>query len=179
MVTLFFSCESRGDLRNFSLANHVGLLNRNVTPELGSKIALVGYTPHPAKPDVPEHLPENVRRSFVGAESARLAGLWTEAAASYGKAIDRSISKEIPEDGKRRTLGQKLKWIRDNKNLPHPLIDWISVVLEDRNFAAHDEDRDFESEEEIESTRAFANIFLTYMHTMPERVRIERERQDK
>ncbi|WP_299145997.1 DUF4145 domain-containing protein [uncultured Tateyamaria sp.] len=137
-------------------------------------VRFLGTIPHAPRAEIPPHIPANVERSFLGAEHARMAQLWTEAAASYGKAIDRGITPLVPDDGKRRTLGQKLYWLRENGNLAQPLIEWIGVILEDRNFAAHDDDRDFESDEEITTIRDFANILLTYLYTMPKRVEIAR-----
>ncbi|MCG7574874.1 DUF4145 domain-containing protein [Phaeobacter sp. CNT1-3] len=137
--------------------------------------SLTGWYPETAGPKVPDHLPENVHRAFLSAEKDRSNGSWTSAAMQYGKAIDRGITPLLTDTPGRLTLGQKLGKLRDRGELPQPLLDWIGVALKDRNFASHDDDKDFDSEEEIATIRDLATILLTYLYTMPKRVEIARE----
>jgi len=177
-ILLYFRAKKYDDLTfdGFSLPDYD--MTTVSIPDRAIDIALIGSHPIEPKASAPEHLPENVRKSFLGAEKARLAGLWTEAAASYGKAVDRGISPLLPNDKKRRTLGQKLYDLKKSGGLAPSLVTWIDVILEDRNFAAHDDDLDFESAEEIETIREFANICLTYLYTMPRKVELARQDAD-
>lgn len=139
------------------------------------RFALIDWYPKAAGPEVPAHLPQNVHRAFLSAEKDRSHGSWTSAAMQYGKAIDRGITPLLADTPGRLTLGQKLGKLRDRGELPQPLLDWIGVALKDRNFASHDDDKDFDNEEEIATMRDLATILLTYLYTMPKRVEIARE----
>lgn len=133
--------------------------------------------PEPAQPNVPDHLPNAVTRAFLDAEKAFSQGIWSLAAGGYRKAVDRAITPLIADQitGKRRPmLGEKIGMIERLDLLPPAMRDWIGIVKEDGNFALHDDDQDFDTREQVEPAREFAFTLLTYLYTLPEKVRIAR-----
>lgn len=141
----------------------------------GNRVSLNGQIPAPTKPDIPAHLPENVHRAFEDGEKSFLAGHWNQAATSFGKAIDRGITPFIDDHEsykklKRPMLGQKLDILEKLNLLPPAMLAWIGLVKENRNFALHDEDMDFDSKEDVETTRKFCRLLLEYLYTLPEEI---------
>lgn len=137
-------------------------------------ITLLGTSPKKTPELIPDHLPNNVRRALLDAEKALNHGLYSPAAGYYGKAVDRAITPLLKNPPARAMLGQKLALLADMALLPTAMIDWINLIKDDRNFALHDDDRDFDNAEEIEPTREFTQMLLTYLYTMPEKVKIAR-----
>lgn len=132
--------------------------------------------PNPSSQDIPEHLPDNVSRAFKEAEQALAHGLFSSSAANYRKAVDRAVTDTLKsageEVGGRSMLGQKLSLIMKSDLLPKAMTEWIRIVKDDGNFALHDEDKDFESSDQIEPMRQFSHALLTYLYTMPFRVEL-------
>jgi len=167
-------CKSPNDIYNlFNESRDV----TNVIDE-GSKpnVSLFEVSPKPAQAAHPEHCPENVARAFIEAENTLLAGSYTLAAAGYRKAIERAITPLMPAGSNARMLGHKLGELKKSALLPEAMLEWIKVVKDDGNFALHDEDRDFESAEEVEPTRMFAHTLLQYLFTLPAEVKAAREK---
>lgn len=135
---------------------------------------LIKQSPQPPKPDLPEHLPDRVMRPFLEAEKAFSQGLWGSAAASYRKAVERAITPLLLSEKPVRMLGPKIGLLAKTNLLPPAMLDWIRIVKDDANFALHDDDLDFDKREDIEPAREFAFTLLTYLFTLPEKVRIAR-----
>lgn len=180
MATLFFlACYDRikSDVRNVSLSDISGRITELQKDRY--EFSANRQLPRKAAPDVPAHLPANVERAFRDAERAMLDRNWTPAAGFYGKAVDRAITPVIADEEeykklKRPTLGQKLRVLEKLNILPPAMIEWIEEVLNDRNFAMHDEDRDFDTKGEVEPAREFAATLLTYLYTLPEQIKVRR-----
>lgn len=138
--------------------------------------ALLWHAPERPKPTAPEHLPDNILRAYLEAEKAYASGIFGLAAAGYRKAVDRAITPLIGDGAKGKMLGPKIGMLERSELLPPAMLDWIRVVKDDGNFALHDDDHDFETKEQIEPARDFAHTLLTYLYTLPEKVRLAREK---
>lgn len=136
---------------------------------------LLWQAPELPAPNVPAHLPDAIQRAFLDAEKAFSQGIWSLAAGGYRKAVDRAITPLIGEDAKGKMLGPKIGMLERTNLLPPAMLDWIRLVKDDGNFALHDDDQDFDSREEVEPAREFASTLLTYLYTLPEKVRIARD----
>ena len=143
-----------------------GSMNQLIFPKLGT-IRLVGYLPTASFADCPEDCPPNVARAFIDAEKARLDQNFSLAVAGYRKAVDRAITPLVSEAVKSKMLGNKLGDLEAQGWMPEAMIDWIRLVKDDGNFALHDDDRDFDTADEIEPTREFTITLLNYLFTMP------------
>lgn len=133
-------------------------------------------------PYCPSDTPKNVERAFVEAESARLACLFSAAASHYRKTVDRAITPLLPKMNPKDMLGKKLGALEKGEILPDVMLEWIRIVKDDGDYAMHDDDRDFETAEEIEPARQFTKTLLHYLFTMPkdvERARATIEARDK
>lgn len=135
---------------------------------------LIWQKPDLPVPEAPEHLPQPVERAFLDAEKALAKGIWSLAAAGYRKAVDRAITPLIGDDAKGKMLGPKIGMLERTGLLPPAMLDWIRIVKDDGNFALHDDDRDFDDRDDVERAREFAFTLLTYLYTLPEKVRIAR-----
>lgn len=138
---------------------------------LAGQADFVGQVPSMPEPDVPQDLPDNVHRAFLEAEKAFTAGFWTLAASGYGKAVDRAVSLVLKDPPRRAMLGEKIGLLEKEGDLPGAMLDWIRVVKDDRNFALHEDDQDFDKREDVEPAREFARTLVVYLFTMPEMVR--------
>lgn len=135
----------------------------------------IGQVPKVAGPNVPEHLPANVVRAYLEAEKAFAQGIWSLAAGGYRKAVDRAITPLLGEQAKgKMTLGPKIGLLEKTNLLPPAMIEWIKIVKDDGNFALHDDDQDFDAEQDVTPAREFAFTLLTYLYTLPEKVRLAR-----
>ncbi len=142
----------------------------------GKTIRLLAQFPPIQKGTCPSHCPENVERAFNEAEKALRAGAHSLAAAGFRKSIERAISPFLPEGSKARMLGPKLGELEKSNLLPEAMLEWIRIVKDDGNFAMHDEDRDFETAEEVEPTRLFTHTLLQYLFTLPDELKAAREK---
>ncbi|MBT3142899.1 DUF4145 domain-containing protein [Ruegeria litorea] len=135
--------------------------------------------PKMPNPTCPEHTPKNVELAFIEAENALIARLYGSAASGYRKTIDRAITPLVDDGFKTKMLGQKLGNLQKSQSLPQTMIDWISIVKDNGNYALHDDDRDFVSEAEIMPARQFTLTLLQYLFTMPEEVKRARAAIDE
>lgn len=71
-------------------------------------------------------------------------------------------------------LGPRLGDLEKSGILPPAMLDWIRIVKDDGNFALHDDEHDFDTREQVEPAREFAFTLLTYLYSLPEKVRIAR-----
>jgi hypothetical protein len=151
--------------------------------DLNGTFTAQGYTgtahlsfqgPEPPKPNIPDHLPERVLRPFLDAEAAFATGLFSLAAAGYRKAVDRAVTPLIGDQAKGKMLGPKIGMLERLGILPPTMLEWIRLVKDDGNFALHDDDHDFDEKSQVEPAREFTFTLLTYLFTLPEKVRIAR-----
>jgi hypothetical protein len=142
--------------------------NRKITGKLLWQAPAIG------RPHVPEHLPGPIEKAFLDAEKAFSQGIWSLAAGGYRKAVDRGITPLIEDTAKGKMLGPKIGMLERTNLLPPAMLDWIRIVKDDGNFALHDDELDFDTKEEVEPAREFAFTLLTYLYTLPEKVRIAR-----
>jgi len=134
----------------------------------------IWQAPEIPKSELPDHLPENVVRPLIEAETAFSHGLWGAAAASYRKTVERAVTPLIDGDTNRKELGKKLGMLEKQGTLPEAMLEWIRVVKDQGNFALHDNDYDFDAKDQIEPAREFTITLLTYLFTLPEKVRLAR-----
>lgn len=153
----------------------IGDLNgRFISQGYTGKSELLMQAPEKPKPNVPQHLPTNIMKPFLEAENVFSLGHWNSAAAGYRKAVDRAVSPLVGEEGKGKMLGPKIGMLEKLNLLPPAMLDWIRIVKDDGNFALHDDESDFDTREQVEPSREFAHTLLTYLYTLPEKVRMAR-----
>lgn len=101
------------------------------------------------------------------------AGHWSAAALAYRATMERALKQMFPGD--MGMLNKRIRKAEAERRFPQAMIDWLDEVKAFGNEAAHEEwDA---AQEDAEAAREFASLFLTYAYTMPERVRLAREKR--
>lgn len=127
---------------------------------------VVNFFPAPKVPDIPEHLPEQVRRPLLGAERARHIEPYETSCSMYGKALDVALST-IPE-AEGSTLYERIESMGKNGELPRSLVEVLHNLRIIRNGAAHDPNPF--TKQEMEEFGEATKLVLTYLFTLPGRV---------
>lgn len=140
----------------------------------GDRFAIIDTIPAPRSPDVPDHLPAPVASKMFEAERSLLSAHYAAATTLYRTAMERALKDMFPYD--KGTLHARIRKAEAEKRFPQAMIDWLDEVRAFGNDAAHEYDWD-PTREDAEAARDFASLFLTYAYTMPERVRLARERR--
>lgn len=141
----------------------------------GEIFSLAGTIPAVPGADCPAYVEERVARAFVEAEKARLAGAFTAAAGHYRKTVDRAITPLVAKSERHKMLGTKLGALEKLQRLPEVMLDWIRIVKDDGNYAMHDDDRDFDTAEQVIPARTFTLALLQYLYTLPAEVAAAQE----
>jgi len=118
---------------------------------------------------VPEHVPETVTTPFIQAVESRVAGHYDAAGAMYRKALDVGLRAIDPSlKGK---LYDRIEKLAAKNKLTPSLKDWAHGIRLDGNDASHDEDAFTKTE--ADEMHAFTQLVLTYLFTLPEKVRLK------
>jgi len=116
---------------------------------------------------VPEHVPETVTRPFIQAVESKVAGHYDAAGAMYRKALDVGLKAIDPKlKGK---LYERIEKLAAENKLTPSLKDWAHGIRLDGNDASHDEVAF--TKPEADEMHAFTQLVLTYLFTLPEKVR--------
>lgn len=132
------------------------------------------YWPVPPLTHTPEHLPPSVEKSLGQAEySFPIVGQEEPSAAMYRRTIEMAFKAKFPE--KTGTLYARIKSLADKGSITKEVGEWADEVRLDGNGAVHDEDGI--ERESLEHLRAFTDAFLRYIFTLPEQVRLNRQKR--
>lgn len=140
-----------------------------------SRFDIIDIVPEPRAPVIPEHVPDRVAAKMLEAEELFLSGKLTACALAYRSAMERALKQMFPDD--KGTLYARIQKAETEKRFPKAMIDWLKEVKAFGNDAAHEYDWDA-TPEDAEAARDFANLFLTYAYTMPERVQLARKKRE-
>jgi Domain of unknown function (DUF4145) len=158
----------------FPICFHVISLRGKVAPESNRDLTraaedfLVQVFPEPEKTEVPEHVPESAARAFTQAVESRVAGHYDAAGAMYRKALDVGL-KAIDPLLKGR-LQERIDKLAAGHKLTPSIKDWAHDIRLDGNDAAHEEDPFTKGE--AEQMHLFTQLVLTYLFTLPEKVKL-------
>ena len=132
---------------------------------------------HPAatRIDAPEDVPEGISKNFREAVDSLRRGKFNSAGMMFRRVLDRSTLaiSEDPEIMRKKNLKKRIEILADQQKLTPDLRGLAHLLRLEGNDAAHDD-------EEFDEARAkqmgeFAELFLIYAFTLPERVRRARE----
>ena len=122
----------------------------------------VEFYPRPQVPDVPDHLPENVRKFFLqGVDNVKTGP--DAAGAMFRKALDAGL-KHIDPDLK-GSLYERIKSLAEKGTITEDLATWADRIRLDGNVAVH-EDELF-TRERAESLHHFTQLVMMYLFTLP------------
>ena len=135
-------------------------------------LASLGYNideiwPTPPTPNVPEHVPENVRRVLLQAESNFfLEGHEEAAAVMYRKALESGLRSLAPE--LKGTLASRIAQLGANGKLTSDLVEWAKEIKNLGNDGAHEIERIERAE--VSSMRGLTEMVLRYLFTLPQTI---------
>jgi hypothetical protein len=124
--------------------------------------------PEPETPEAPEHVPEAAARAFTQAVESRVAGHYDAAGAMYRKALD--VSLKVIEPSLKGGLQERIDKLAAASKLTPSIKDWAHDIRLDGNDAVHEEDPF--TKEESEQMHLFTQLILTYLFTLPEKVKL-------
>jgi hypothetical protein len=124
--------------------------------------------PELEKTEVPEHVPDSAANAFRQAVESRKAGHYDAAGAMYRKTLDVAL-KRIDAQLK-GLLRDRIDKLASANKLTPSIKDWAHEIRLDGNDASHDEDPF--TKPEAEQMHLFAQLLLTYLFTLPERVKL-------
>jgi Domain of unknown function (DUF4145) len=133
--------------------------------------SIVGFWPKDPGPLVPEYLPPDIERTFLQAErNFQPVGNEEASGMMYRKALDVGVKKI--DSSLIGTLGPKLKKLAQQGKLTPELAEWADQVRELGNDAAHDETAI--PRKDLEDLRAFTEMVLRYLFTLPNMIKKRR-----
>jgi hypothetical protein len=132
--------------------------------------SLVYVLPPPQPSRVPEHLPELLPNIFLQASNALKRGDWDASGAMSRKTIDVATKDLMQNEARQiRDLGPRIDALAKAGRLTEDLRQWAQHVRLGGNDAAHDEDPFTKAE--AEELLDFTELFLTYVYTLPGRLK--------
>lgn len=158
--------ENRGNARH---AHPVGC---PTDPE-NSGWTVVGEYPESTPSTAPEFAQPPLDRLFVQAANAAKRGDWDASGAMSRKVVDVSTQLLLGADASKfGTIKLRIDELAKRGGLTTDLKDWAHVIRLEGNDAAHDQDPYTESE--ANELLAFADLYLTYVYTLPGRLKAKR-----
>jgi len=137
---------------------------------LDNQLNLCSQWPKPHEPDVPEDVPDNVRVVYTEAEQAYMAHIYSAAAERYRKSLQLAMKEKGATKG---YLINQIDKLHDEGILPSGMKDIAHAIRIIGNKAAHDEPLSEEdAKKEAKDIREFAALFMTYLFTLPARIKI-------
>ncbi|WP_080375265.1 DUF4145 domain-containing protein [Stenotrophomonas maltophilia] len=140
----------------------------NISTEAQRNNAVIARVyPKQQRVQVPDHIPDTVRRAYEqGADNANRKQS-DAAAAMFRKALD-VATKALDPDLAGKNLAPRIDALNKAGKLTNDLTEWAHAIRLDGNHGAHDDDE--LTEEDIAQLSSFTELFLTYTFTLPARV---------
>jgi hypothetical protein len=134
---------------------------------------LTDILPRPRLSRAPDHLPDPLPRYFLQAADALKRGDWDASGSMSRKTLD-VATKLLMKDAEKqvRDLGPRIDTLAKQGKLTEDLRGcrgWAHHVRLEGNDASHDEDPF--TKDEAEELLDFTELFLTYVYTLPRRMK--------
>lgn len=176
--SVFFTCNAcHGPL---SVAGYSGVANYDITKQFGEIKNAAGfhiqsYFPQPSMPDIPGHCPENVAKAFKQAANAMVRGDSDSSVAMDRRALELMTKEKAPDDAD-KSLIKRIEILGERHVITPDLKDWAHNLRTMGNEALHGVDG--LTVEEATSTHELTKFILTYVYSLPEQVRLAKEKRD-
>ena len=133
-----------------------------------SNFILIGSYPEPLPSTCPDHTPDNLQRVFLQAANALKRGDPDASGAMCRKVIDGSTQSLLGDEAKNYpSIYSRIEALAARGALTPDLKEWAHQVRLGRADAAHDLDPF--SQEEADELLDFAELYLTYVYSIPGR----------
>ncbi len=140
--------------------------------------ALANTYPKPQPSSCPSHTPEALKRLFLQATKALKREDPDASGAMSRKVVDVSSQQLLGEESEKyRNIQQRIDALAASGKLTIDLKDWAHQIRLGGNDAAHDL-HPF-TIEEADELIVFVELYLTYVYTLPGRLKERRERSGK
>lgn len=163
LSTLVFGSRTNGRSTNFESkwqASNLKLLDRRGF-ELMSQLPKLDL-------EIPDGLPEKVDLAYERAEKSYKGGNWDGATIQFRRSIELACKSLGYTSG---NLKKKIDDAHNSGKIAESLKDWAHEIRGFGNETAHDDPLpEAEAEALAKDTREFAELFMTYVFTMPDRI---------
>jgi hypothetical protein len=137
---------------------------------------VVTYYPNPTPTNLPSHVPDALGHYFTQASEAFHNRHYDASGAMSRKVVDVSTQKLLGEDAKKfGTINARINELASRGLLTVELKDWAHQIRLDGNEASHDEKP--YTEDDAKELVGFAELYLTYVYSLPGRLKDKRERK--
>ncbi|AVO46923.1 DUF4145 domain-containing protein [Phreatobacter cathodiphilus] len=130
--------------------------------------------PAASTPQAPDHCPEDIGRVYIGARMALLRGELDAAGMLIRKVLEVATKRVLPQST--GTLASRIDEMAKGNLIPEAVKSWAHQIRIIGNDAAHDAGEPPKAE--VAEAIEFADAFLIYVFTMPERVRQRHSRRN-
>lgn len=124
--------------------------------------------------DAPQNLPEHIAEAFLEAEDSLRRGKFNSAVAMDRRALELMTKDKAPDQ--KGTLAKRIEWLESQHELTPALSQWANELRTMGNEAVHGVDG--LTDAEAEATHELSRFILTYIYTLPEQVRLAKEKRD-
>ncbi len=152
-----------------------GPMELSKSKPLSESFFWVEHHPSNVTSTIPEAIPDNVKRPLQEAEDCFRSGHYGASASSYRKAMERSI-KHLDPDAK-GMLYSRIRGLEKKGIFPQSLIELLDEVRLFGNSALHEDDED-PDKDDVSAAREFAQLFLTYAFSLPDKVEKAKKRRE-
>ena len=175
----FFRCNNcqGGLIKRYQQQVNHGYQTPGGCPADPAELGFVMKEMYPAKMPtrIPTHTPDPLGRYFQQAFDAYRRGDNDASGAMSRKVVDVSTQKLLAEESKKYgNIRDRIDALEAKGALTTDLKDWAHQVRLGGNEAAHDEEP--YSKAEAEELLDFAELYLTYVYTLPGRLKERRDR---
>lgn len=135
--------------------------------------------PKPSAIDAPQHVPDNLSRTYVEAADNLRRENCQSAGMMFRRVLERSTLAIADGEGsisfdRTTPLRKRIRLLADHQLITPAMRDWADVIRFGGNDAAHGDDDDFD-QSDAEQLKDFTELFLLYAFTMPKRVELARD----
>lgn len=135
---------------------------------------IVTYYPNPMPSNLPDHVPSPLERYFIQASEAFHNKHYDASGAMSRKVVDVSTQQLLGEDSKKfSTINARINELALRNALTPDLKDWAHQIRLSGNEASHDEKP--YSEDDAKELLGFAELYLTYVYSLPARLKDKRD----
>lgn len=134
---------------------------------------LVERYPEPKPSKAPDHVPDGIATYFIEASDNLKRAAYTSSGMMSRKVIDVSTKRQLgKESGKYRDNRNRIDALADSGAITKDLQEWAHHVRVGGNDAAHDDDPF--TEDQAKDLLSFLELYLTYVYSLPGRLRSRR-----
>ena len=152
------------------------VLPHTLTGPIREYFHILATQPEARSARTPEHVPDRIRDTYAEAVSNLESQRWTSAGIMFRKTLEMTTLTLGPNDSdfRRQPLYGRIETLATTGELPSSMRELAHEIRVGGNVAAHEETY---SEEEALEIKAFCELFLIYLFTLPTRIATARERR--